>query len=117
MWLPELLIAAASLGGPAAAVASARRSRHPLMLQWGRFTNQRPGLKGDRERISRAKQEGLLPADAGFDGWADEPDVVEYDDFKYWLRVRPNPGLNLPILGYWSRGRGRKRLIRPWEGK
>lgn len=67
-----------------------------LILQFGKFTNTRPGLKGH-------------PA------LDDEPDVVEFDDYRWWVRLTPNPGFNLPLLGYWSRARGRQRPTRPWE--
>jgi hypothetical protein len=71
-------------------VAKARRTRHPLMLQWGQFVNTRRGLVNPALGIN-------------------EPPVVEYEDFKYWLRLRPNPGINVPLIGYWSRARGRSR--------
>ena len=59
------------------------------MWQFGHFVNTRPGL-----------QERGLPVD--------EPEIVEYDDYRYWIRVRPNPGVNLPLLGYYSRQKGRR---------
>lgn len=67
-----------------------------MLLQWGRFINSRPGIV-DHLRFD------------------DEPPVVEFEDFRYWIRTRPNPGFNLPALGYWSRARGRRRPRRPWE--
>lgn len=60
------------------------------MLQWGRYERTRPGLKGHPE-------------------FADEPDEVTVTDYRYWLRLSPNPGFNLPLLGYWSRSRGKRR--------
>jgi len=59
------------------------------MWQFGKFVNTRPGVKNHEY-------------------WEDEPDVVEFTDFKYWIRFKPNPGFNLPILGYWSKAKGRK---------
>lgn len=61
----------------------------PIIWQFGRFINTRPGVQGHEV-------------------WSDEPYVVEFVDFKYWIRLRPNPGFNLPILGYWSQSKGRK---------
>jgi len=60
-----------------------------IIWQFSPFTNTRPGIKNN-------------------DNWQDEPDVVEFQDFRYWIRLRPNPGFNLPILGYWSESKGRK---------
>jgi hypothetical protein len=88
----ELAAVAASSAGALGtyAVAKARRTRHPLMLQWGRFVNTRRGLVNPVLGIN-------------------EPPVVEYEDFKHWVRLSPNPGINLPVLGYWSRAHGRRR--------
>jgi len=60
-----------------------------MLLQWGKFTNKRAGIKDNAN-------------------WSDEPEVVEFDDFRYWIRTSPNPGFNLPVLGYWSKAKGRK---------
>ncbi len=68
----------------------ALRSGQPILWQFGRFTNTRLGIHGHAV-------------------WSDEPEVVEYDDWRWWIRVKPNPGINLPVLGYWSRANGRKR--------
>lgn len=67
-----------------------QRTPRILVCQWGKFINQRPGIKGH-------------------EFWADEPDTVEFEDFRYWIRLRPNPGFNLPLIGYWSKARGRNR--------
>lgn len=88
--LTELLVSAGAVAPAALAFARAHKTRHPLMLQWGRFINRRDGIKGHPN-------------------WSDEPDVVEYVDFKWWIRLRPNPGINLPAIGYWSRANGRRR--------
>lgn len=101
--LAELLIAAAGLVAPFVAVVRARRSRRPLMLQWGHFVNKRPGLPGN----------GGPPDDPRTRD--PEPEVVEFDDWKWWIRIRPNFGVNLPVIGYWSRANGRRRVSRPWE--
>jgi hypothetical protein len=90
MLVEALLALPAALLSLGWAYATAKKSRHPLMLQWGRFSNSRPGIKGHKI-------------------WSDEPDVVSYEDFKYWLRFSPNPGINLPLIGYWSKARGRRR--------
>lgn len=75
-----------------AAVFGAKKLRapEPIMWQFGHFTNTRPGIRGHTV-------------------WEDEDEVVEYDDWRYWIRVKPNPGINVPLLGYWSRANGRKR--------
>lgn len=65
------------------------KTKKAILWQFGKFINTRPGLKGS-------------------DQWHDEPDVVEFVDYKYWIRLRPNPGFNLPVLGYWSQAKGRK---------
>lgn len=72
--------------------AVVHRLRQPRMwmIQWGKFTNSRSGIKGHRI-------------------WADESDVVQFDDYKYWIRFKPNPGVNLPIFGYWSKEKGRSK--------
>lgn len=69
-----------------------RRLRQPraLIFQFGKFQNERLGIKSHAF-------------------WADEPDIVKYDDYKYWVRIKPNPGINLPVIGYWSKARGRNR--------
>lgn len=64
-------------------------TRRIRIWQWGKFTNTRPGLKNHPELD-------------------DEPDEVEYVDYRYWIRLRPNPGFKLPLLGYWSRHYGRR---------
>lgn len=69
---------------------SGRFTRAPLMGQWGRFVATRPGLRGSEQ-------------------WEDEPELVEYENFKWWIRIKPNPGINLPLIGYWSKASGRKR--------
>lgn len=68
------------------------RVRQPkiLMFQWGKFNNSRLGLKGHKF-------------------WADEEDIVQYQDFRYWVRVKPNPGFKVPVLGYWSKAKGRNK--------
>jgi len=67
------------------------RSSGPIrMWQFGKIVSTRVGIKGSEV-------------------WTDEPDVVEFVDYKYWIRLRPNPGVNLPVLGYWSKSKGRKR--------
>jgi hypothetical protein len=60
-----------------------------LIWQFGAYTAYRPGIKNNAN-------------------WEDEPDIVEYTDYKYWIRLRPNPGVNLPVFGYWSKAKGRK---------
>lgn len=69
-----------------------RRLRRPqsIIFQFGKFENERLGIKGHAF-------------------WEDEPDIVKYTDYKYWVRIKPNPGINLPKIGYWSKARGRKR--------
>lgn len=103
--LIEALIAAGSLAAPGLAYVRAHKTRHPLMLQWGHFVNTRPGLPGN----------GGAPDDPRTRD--PEPDVVQFDDWKYWLRLKPNFGVNLPLVGYWSRANGRRRPRRPWEGR
>ena len=61
-----------------------------LLFQFGEFVNTRPGIKNHPY-------------------WNDESDVVEFVDYKYWIRLYPNPGVNLPVLGYWSKFKGRRR--------
>lgn len=86
-----LLLAFVALVVVGAVGLSVRRVRQPkaLMWQFGAFTNTRAGIKQN-------------------DNWRDEPDIVEFTDFKYWVRIRPNPGVNLPLVGYWSKAKGRK---------
>ena len=60
------------------------------LFQFGEFTNTREGLKNHPY-------------------YPDEPNVVEYRDYKYWVRLYPNPGFNLPKVGYYSQARGRRR--------
>lgn len=88
-----VIVLVLTLTALALAVLAIHRLRKPGMaiLQWGRFTNTRPGIRGHKV-------------------WSDEAEVVEYVDYRYWIRLRPNPGFNLPRpLGYWSRSRGRQR--------
>lgn len=99
----EALAIIAAASAPLIAFVRARKTRHPLMLQWGRFINKRPGLSGN----------GGAPDDPRTRD--DEPEVVEFEDWKWWIRFRPNPGINLPVIGYWSRANGRRRRPRPWE--
>ncbi len=117
--LTELILAVAPVAALVAAVSVARMRarRHPslLMWQWGRFINHRPGIKNDAERIARLKQMGHLSAEAHFGGWEDEPDIVDFVDYRYWLRLKPNFGFNFPLIGYWSHRRGHKKLPRSWE--
>jgi len=66
-------------------------TRSPLvMIQWGAFTNSRPGVK-NHPYVE------------------DEPEFVDFRDYRYWIRVKSNPGFNLPVIGYWSKHRGRRR--------
>lgn len=81
-----LVLAVAAAG----AARIAKRPGRPLMWQFGEFTNYRAGVSGH-------------PV------WHDEPPIVPYRDFKYWIRLRPNPGFNLPALGYWSQAHGYSR--------
>jgi hypothetical protein len=83
-------IGAAVIGIGLFTVAEIQRYPRMILLQWGKFTNTRLGIKGHRN-------------------WTDEPDIVEYPDFKYWVRLKPNPGFNLPKIGYYSRAKGRNR--------
>ena len=93
------LAALALLGlalGTCLAVAIRLRRRYrgrAILWQWGRVERVRHGLTGS-------------------DVFDDEPATVAYVDFRYWLRLRPNPGWNLPGLGYYSRARGRRPLVR-----
>lgn len=89
--------------------------KQAIIFQWGEYLNQRPGIKNDHLRAARLRREGLIPPESDFAGWADEPDVVTFRDYRYWIRLRPNPGFNLPLVGYWSKAHGRKRPLRPWE--
>ena len=59
------------------------------LWQWGKVTRSRPGLKNHEY-------------------FADEPDVVEYTDYKYWIRFTPWSlfGWNIWGLGYFKRGAG-----------
>lgn len=66
------------------------------LYQWGKVNASRPGIKNHPK----------------FD---DEADEVEYVDYRYWVRLCPNPGFDLPVIGYWSRANGRRRPKRPWE--
>ena len=90
----EALIPAAgavvAAGGAIVAWAKAKRTRRPLMLQWGRFVGERAGTTDPERDIH-------------------EDEIVHYEDFRYWLRLSPNPGINLPVIGYWSKANGRKR--------
>jgi len=67
-----------------------KKQNKAIILQWGRFINTRNGLKNSPFHEN-------------------EPDIVEFRDFKFWVRLYPNPGFNLPVLGYWSKFRGRRR--------
>lgn len=60
------------------------------IVQWGKFENERVGIKSHAI-------------------WADESTKVKFDDYKFWVRFKPNPGVNLPIIGYWSKARGRNK--------
>lgn len=60
-----------------------------IIWQWGEEVKVRPGS----------------PA---HDEFEDEPEEVPYVDYKYWVRLKPNPGINLPVVGYWSKAYGRK---------
>ena len=60
------------------------------ILQWGKVERERPGLKNHEY-------------------WQDEPDRVPFTDYKYWIRFYPNPGFNIPFLGYWSSDGGKHR--------
>lgn len=62
-------------------------SRKARIWQFGKVECSRPGRK-----------------DHAY--FADEPDEVAYVDYRWWIRLRPNPGFNLPLLGYYSRARG-----------
>lgn len=84
------LIALAVILVAAGALVWRLRQPRSLILQWGKFVNERPGIKGHAF-------------------WTDEPDIVQFQDYRYWIRLKPNPGVNLPVLGYWSKARGRHR--------
>lgn len=79
---------------------SVKESNRLLMWQFGKFTNTRPGLKGHRFEHNDPDSE---------DGWADEPDIVEFEDYHYWIRLKPNWGFNLPLIGYYSEANGYAR--------
>lgn len=81
-----LVLAVAAAG----AARIARTPGPPVMWQFGEFTNHRPGI-------------------SGHEIWEDEPPIVPYQDFRFWIRLRPNAGFNLPVLGYWSQARGYSR--------
>jgi hypothetical protein len=61
-----------------------------VIFQWGEFTNFREGIQNSPVH-------------------EDESKMVPYQDFKYWIRLHPNKGFNLPGIGYWSQFRGRRR--------
>jgi len=66
-------------------------TRSPLMMiQWGAFENVRDGLQNHPY-------------------FEDEPEFVHFQDYRYWIRVKSNPGFNVPVIGYWSKHKGRKR--------
>lgn len=71
-----------------------------VMWQFGRFTNVRPGIKAHRFEPENPDNT---------DGWTDEPDEVEFTDYRYWIRLKPNPGFNIPIVGYYSEENGYAR--------
>lgn len=73
--------------GALVAARIATRPGPPVMWQFGAFTNYRAGI-------------------SGHEYWSDEPAIVPFQDYKFWIRLRPNPGYNLPVLGYWSQARG-----------
>ena len=60
------------------------------MIQWGRYISERAGSKGHP----------MLE---------DEPDIVQYENYQYWIRCKPNPGISIPVFGYWSKAYGRTR--------
>jgi hypothetical protein len=66
------------------------RRNKAVIFQWGKFVNSREGVKNSAFH-------------------ADEDDIVRFTDYKYWIRLFPNRGVNLPLVGYWSKAKGRRR--------
>jgi hypothetical protein len=66
------------------------RRNKAVIFQFRKFTNQREGVQNSAYH-------------------ADEPPVVDFVDYKYWIRLFPNRGFNLPLIGYYSEFRGRRR--------
>lgn len=92
MILAVLGVAAGVLAVMLVSMLLRRLSKRQKMTMWqfGKVEATRPGLKNHPR-------------------WQDEGEEVHYIDYKYWIRLSPNPGFNLPVLGYWSKHRGRRR--------